>query len=168
VAEEQVIVVNERDEPVGVVGKTAAHRDGILHRAISVFIFDETGRMLLQQRAFDKYHSPGLWSNACCSHPRPGEGNGEAAERRLLEEMGIRTALEFKTTFTYRAEFSNGLIEHEVDHVFTGVANDQPVINPAEAAGYRWQYAEEILKEISADESRFTKWFVIAMRMLKW
>ncbi|HNK86555.1 MAG TPA: isopentenyl-diphosphate Delta-isomerase, partial [Flavobacteriales bacterium] len=117
---EQVTLVNERDEVIGRMEKLEAHRVGALHRAFSIFIFNREGRLLLQQRADGKYHSPGLWTNSCCGHPRPGEPTMKAAQRRLHEELGIRCELTEEFTFSYRAEFGNGLIEHELDHVFFG------------------------------------------------
>ena len=118
--EQQVILVNERDEPIGVIGKMEAHKQGVLHRAFSVFIFNSKGEILLQQRAFNKYHSAGLWTNACCSHPQPGEDSLSAALRRLNEEMGFQTSLEKVFDFIYKVSFDNGLIENEFDHVFIG------------------------------------------------
>ena len=119
-----MILVNERDEPLGSMEKMEAHRKGALHRAFSVFIFNSRGEMLLQQRALKKYHSGGLWTNACCSHPRPGETNEAAALRRLREEMGFDTSLQQIFSFTYRASFNNGLTEHEYDHVFAGIYDE--------------------------------------------
>ena len=118
---EQVILVNENDQEVGTMEKMEVHRLGVLHRAFSVFIFNERGQMLLQQRAMQKYHSAGLWTNACCSHPRPGEEVGSAASRRLNEELGFATALNPIFNFVYKATFENGLTEHEFDHVFFGI-----------------------------------------------
>jgi isopentenyl-diphosphate Delta-isomerase len=161
---EEVVLVDTQDRPTGVMEKMEAHRRGLLHRAFSVFIFNGRGEMLLQKRAQAKYHSPGLWSNACCSHPRPGEDVHAAAMRRLREETGLTTALHRKTSFIYRTEFANGLTEHEFDHVFTGVTDEQPTLNVEEASDYRWLAPELIRREIADDESRFTSWFVIAMR----
>ena len=137
--QEEVILVNERDEPTGTMEKMEAHRNAILHRAFSIFIFNAKGEMLLQQRAKNKYHSPGLWTNACCSHPRPGEEIKEAATRRLKEELGFVAELTKIFEFTYRHEFDNGLTEYEFDHVFTGTYNH--FIFPAkdEVADYCWQ-----------------------------
>jgi isopentenyl-diphosphate delta-isomerase len=118
---EQVILVNEQDQPVGACEKMSAHEQGLLHRAFSVFIFNSRGRLLLQQRSKGKYHSGGLWTNTCCSHPRPGETTEDAAYRRLQEEMGFQTELFHAFTFTYRAELDKELVEHEIDHVFTGI-----------------------------------------------
>ncbi|MEI9946718.1 MAG: isopentenyl-diphosphate Delta-isomerase [Chitinophagaceae bacterium] len=130
--EEQVIVVNEADEPIGVAGKMEAHRKGILHRAFSIFIFNSKGEMLLQQRALNKYHSGSLWTNACCSHPKPEEDTTVAAERRLKEEMGFDTPIEKVFDFVYRAEFENGLTEHEFDHVYAGEYNGEINFNKEE------------------------------------
>jgi isopentenyl-diphosphate delta-isomerase len=160
---EQVILVDSKDKQIGVMEKLEAHQKGMLHRAFSVFIFNSEGEMLLQQRAAEKYHSPGLWTNACCSHPRPGEETLAAANRRLYEEMGIRSVLEFKTTFIYRSEFKNGLIEHELDHVFTGHANDGPKINREEVQDYKWLKLESIKNLIQNEPEKFTTWFRIAM-----
>src|SRR5690348_5807899 len=117
---EQVVLVNEEDQEVGTMEKMEAHRRGVLHRAFSVFIFNKQGEMLLQQRAQEKYHSGGLWTNACCSHPRPGEEVSEGAGRRLVEELGFETELQPVFNFVYKANFENGLIEHEFDHVYFG------------------------------------------------
>lgn len=117
---EEVILVNEKDEPIGTMEKLEAHQKGALHRAFSVFLFNPKGELLLQRRALHKYHSAGLWTNTCCSHPRPGEETSAAAHRRLKEEMGMEADLRFMTSFQYRSEFENGLTEHEFDHVFIG------------------------------------------------
>ena len=124
----EVILVDEQDQEIGVMEKMEAHRQGLLHRAFSVFIFNEKGEMLLQQRSLDKYHSGGLWTNACCSHPRPGEDIQRAAQRRLHEELGFVTSIEEIFDFIYKSPFDNGLTEHEFDHVFIGVYDD--VIEP--------------------------------------
>ncbi len=130
--EEQVILVDEQDNQIGLAPKMEAHIKGLLHRAFSIFIFDEKGHLLLQQRALEKYHSAGLWTNTCCSHPRNNETTIEAAQRRLQEEMGMTCRLREIFSFVYRAELENELIEHEFDHVFIGVTNDLPTINPEE------------------------------------
>ena len=144
--------------------KMEAHRKGELHRAISVFIFNSAGEMLLQKRATGKYHSGGLLTNACCSHPRPGEGVHEAARRRLREEMGLQAELEPKGTFIYRTEFGNGLTEHELDHVFEGVTDSVPVVNSQEADGFYYMNLAEIKKRIEQNPGQFTSWFRIAMK----
>jgi isopentenyl-diphosphate Delta-isomerase len=163
---DEVILVDEKDAPCGTMEKMEAHRKGVLHRAFSVFIFNSKGEMLLQQRAFSKYHSGGLFSNACCSHPRPGEDTLDAAHRRLKEEMGIETELHYKTSFVYRATFENGLTEHEYDPVYTGVCDDEPAINPFEVASYKWLDADELKKEIGLHPERFSYWFRMAIEKL--
>ena len=156
---ENVILVDEQDRAVGTMEKMEAHRKGRLHRAFSVFVFDNQSRLLLQQRALHKYHSAGLWTNTCCSHPRADEDTQHAAIRRLQEEMGMQTDLVGAFTFHYRAVFENGLIEHELDHVFLGTSNETPVINPDEVAGFRWLGLAEIEQEVAAQPDRFTAWF---------
>lgn len=144
---------------MGTMEKMEAHVKGVLHRAISVFIFNSKGEMLLQQRAHGKYHSPGLWTNTCCSHPAPGEASLAAAERRLQEEMGLTCRLEHAFWFQYKASFDNGLIEHELDHVFIGHTDETPTPNPEEAAS--WQYASPaaIREEMEENPARYTVWF---------
>lgn len=157
--EDKVILVDERDNVIGEMGKTEAHERGLLHRAISVFIFDDQNRLLLQQRAHHKYHSAGLWTNTCCSHPAVGESALAAAHRRLNEEMGLETDLQFAFNFQYRTAFDNGLIEHELDHVFIGHSDKEPLINTEEAAGYRWLSLAEIEQQIEENPESFTVWF---------
>ncbi len=156
---ENVILVDERDEPIGTMEKLEAHRKGVLHRAISVFIFNREGRLLLQQRALHKYHSGGLWTNTCCSHPAPGESTHAAAHRRLQEEMGMEIPLTFAFTFLYHAPFANGLVEHELDHVFIGYTDASPVINPEEVAQSRWVSLAEIDAEVASNPEAYTAWF---------
>ncbi len=156
---EQVILVDEHDRAIGTMEKLEAHQKGLLHRAISVFIFDGQERLLLQQRAPHKYHSAGLWTNTCCSHPAPGESTLDAAHRRLEEEMGMRTLLTFAFTFCYRTAFDNGLIEHELDHVFVGYTDESPIPNPTEVAAYRWADRATIDQENSKNPEAYTAWF---------
>ena len=134
-SEEMLILVDENDNQIGTMGKMEVHRKGLLHRAFSVFIINEKNELLLQQRAFSKYHSPGLWTNTCCSHQHEGETSIQAAKRRLNQEMGINTSLEFLFSFIYKAEFENGLIEHEFDHVIFGRSNQDPKIDKKTGPG---------------------------------
>jgi isopentenyl-diphosphate delta-isomerase len=165
---EQVILVDEQDRETGTMEKMQAHREGKLHRAFSVFIFDTAGRLLLQRRAEGKYHSPGLWTNTCCSHPRPGETNEEAASRRLQEEMGIRCELKEVFSFTYKAAVENGLTEHEYDHVFFGTCNDVPVINKEEVSEWKYESLAAIASDIKLHPDHYTVWFRLVFdRMLK-
>ena len=159
--EEQVILVNERDEPIGLMGKMEAHEKGLLHRAFSVFIFNSKQEVLLQQRAACKYHSPNLWTNTCCSHPRAGETNQQAGERRLQEEMGLQVPLREVFSFIYKAPFDNGLTEHEYDHVLVGYSDAQPQINPEEVASWKWLSLEAIKEDILQAPERYTAWFKI-------
>jgi isopentenyl-diphosphate delta-isomerase len=163
----EVILVNENDEPIGKMEKMEAHRRGVLHRAFSVFIFDKQGRMLLQRRAMNKYHSGGLWTNACCSHPKPGEVTIDAARKRLKEEMGFETEIKPLFTFTYNAEFENGLIEHEFDHVFTGVYSGDITPDKHEVMDFRYASMDEIQTELQHHPEIFTAWFKIAYPNLR-
>lgn len=160
---DEVILVDDRDRETGTMEKLEAHRRGLLHRAFSVFVFDSGGRMLLQRRAEGKYHSPGLWTNTCCSHPRPHETKEKAARRRLKEEMGLDLELDYKTHFIYRAEFDNGLTEHEFDHVFTALSNSDPRPDPKEVGDWKWLSPKEIKELIASEPDAFTPWFRIAM-----
>ncbi len=159
---ELVILVDENDNEIGVMEKMQAHEEAALHRAFSVFIFNSKGQLILQQRALDKYHSPGLWTNTCCSHPKPGEDTKHAAHRRMMEEMGFDCEFKEAFSFVYKADFSNNLTEHEVDHVFIGVSDKLPIINPAEVASYRMADLKEIRKEMDENPEMFTEWFKIA------
>lgn len=161
-----VVLVDASDRELGVMEKMDAHVQGILHRAFSVFIYNNKGEMLLQQRADAKYHSAGLWTNACCSHPLPGEDLVTAANRRLKEELGIQADLTSVFSFIYRADLENGLIEHEFDHVLVGVCNDDPVLNPDEVKACRWLSDESICKLLEETPENFTAWFKIAFPML--
>lgn len=160
---EQVVLVDERDRDLGHMEKLAAHREGMLHRAFSVFIFNSKGHLLLQQRAKGKYHSPGLWTNTCCGHPRPGESTQLAAERRLKEEMGITAPLAPVMRFAYRAELGGGLIEHELDHVLIGEYDRDPLPDPSEAMDWRWVDKAELDKELAAHPALFTAWFPLCV-----
>ena len=159
--EEQVILVDEQDNPIGLMGKLEAHQKAVLHRAFSVFILNDKGELMLQQRAAGKYHSPNLWTNTCCSHPREGETTVEAGKRRLQEEMGFVTDLTDVQTFIYKAPFDNGLTEHELDHILIGYYNEAPNINPDEVGDWCWELPENIKKDIAAHPHRYTEWFKI-------
>jgi isopentenyl-diphosphate Delta-isomerase len=159
---EQVILVNTKDEPTGTMDKMEAHRKALLHRAFSVFIFNKKGEMLLQQRALKKYHSAGLWSNACCGHPRPNEDVLQAAQRRLSEELGIKTALTKAFDFIYKTEFENGLTEYEFDHVFTGYCDEKISPEENEVKDFCFKTLPEIETSLQSHPSKYTEWFHIA------
>ena len=163
----EVILVDNNDVAIGSMNKMEAHEKALLHRAFSVFIFNSRGEMLLQQRADKKYHSGGLWTNACCSHPSPGEDTAEAAVRRLKEELGFTTALKKAFTFTYRTDFENGLTENEFDHVYTGIYDGRIVADVDEVKGYRFMPMHEIETSIEIDPAKYTSWFVIAFPEIK-
>lgn len=158
---EEVILVDTNDVPLGTMPKMEAHEKAILHRAFSVFILNKEGQLMLQQRALSKYHSPGLWTNTCCSHQRLGETNIEAGTRRLQEEMGIKTPLKELFSFVYKATFDNGLTEHEFDHVILGYYDSEPIINHEEVTNWKWMNLEEIIKEIKTTPDNYTAWFKI-------
>ncbi|WP_055437429.1 isopentenyl-diphosphate Delta-isomerase [Lacinutrix algicola] len=160
-AEEKVILVNEKDEQIGLMPKMEAHEKAILHRAFSVFIFNDKNELMLQQRALSKYHSPGLWTNTCCSHQRDGESNLEAGTRRLQEEMGFVAPLEEKMSFIYKAPFDNGLTEHELDHIMVGNYNEIPNINKEEVEAWKWMPLEMVKKDIKQQPEIYTAWFKI-------
>ena len=159
---EQVILVNEQDVEAGTMEKMEAHKKGLLHRAFSIFIFNSKGEMLLQQRAISKYHSGGLWTNSCCSHPRPGEDTMAAAQRRLQEEMGFTTRLEKIFDLTYRADFNNGLTEYEFDHIFTGEHDGAIDFDQHEAMDYCYKSLEEVSHSLRQQPQKFTQWFQLA------
>jgi isopentenyl-diphosphate delta-isomerase len=159
---QEVILVNEQDEEVGTMEKMEAHKQAALHRAFSVFIFNTKGEMLLQQRARNKYHSAGLWTNACCSHPSPGEETLSAANRRLVEEMGFSTDLEKMFEFTYKTQYDNGLTEHEFDHVFSGVYDGKITPDPEEVTDYCFKNLQDIEDSLLSHPSKYTSWFHIA------
>jgi len=162
--EEQVILVNEQDEQLGLMPKMEAHEKASLHRAFSVFIFNGKGELLLQQRAKEKYHSPLLWTNTCCSHQRNGETNLEAGKRRLQEEMGFACNLKEVFWFVYKAPFDNGLTEHELDHVMVGYYDNDPVINREEVESFQWMQMEDVEKDIAQNSERYTEWFKIIFK----
>ena len=162
-----IILVDEDDRELGTGEKMNIHREGILHRAFSIFVFDSTGRLLLQQRSTSKYHSGGLWTNTCCSHPFPGEAVETAAIRRLREEMGFETPLKKVFHFVYRAELDQGLTEHEFDHVFVGEFEGQVRINPDEVRDHIYRDMRDLKQEMNDHPSRFTAWFLIAFPRLE-
>ena len=160
---DKVILVDIDDNPVGTEEKLKAHEMALLHRAFSVFVFNSKGELMLQQRAMHKYHSPGLWTNTCCSHPRPEENTLDAAHRRLKEEMGFDCDLEWKFSFVYKASFDNGLTEHEFDHVFFGSFSGEPKINPDEVHAWKWIAMKDLIELMKANPAEYTVWFRIAM-----
>jgi isopentenyl-diphosphate delta-isomerase len=166
---QEVILVSAQDSEVGVMEKIKAHQEGLLHRAFSIFIFDKSGRMLLQQRAAEKYHGGLLWTNACCSHPYPNEKVEDAAIRRLNEELGFETPLKKVFCFTYRAEVENGLIEHEYDHVFVGEYEDQIAPDATEVAAVAYHNMNDISVMLKEQPDLFTVWFRLAFpQMERW
>lgn len=156
-----MILVNQNDEEIGTMPKMEAHEKAVLHRAFSVFIMNAKGETMLQQRAAEKYHSPLLWTNTCCSHQRLGESNIEAGKRRLQEEMGFQTDLKELFSFIYKAPFANGLTEHELDHVMMGFFEGDPQINKEEVANWKWMRPEDIKKDIQSSPHEYTAWFKI-------
>jgi len=163
---EEVILVDEFDNSIGTMEKLEAHQKGVLHRAFSIFLFNKQGELLIQRRSLIKYHSAGLWTNTCCSHPRPNEKTLDAAKRRLKEEMGIETELIYKTHFTYKAKFENNLTEFEFDHIFTGIYNKSPEINPEEVDDFNWISLTDLKEKIKINPETFTVWFKIAVEKL--
>jgi isopentenyl-diphosphate delta-isomerase len=159
--EEQVILVNELDQQIGLMSKLEAHEKAILHRAFSVFVLNDKNEIMLQQRAHQKYHSPLLWTNTCCSHQRDGETNIQAGSRRLFEEMGFKTELKELFSFIYKAPFDNGLTEHELDHVMIGYYNDAPKINTEEVEDWKWMKIEDIQEDMISNPESYTVWFKI-------
>jgi isopentenyl-diphosphate delta-isomerase len=159
---EHVILVNEQDQQIGIMEKMAAHIVPRLHRAFSIFIFNSKGELLLQQRALDKYHSPGLWTNTCCSHPRNGETLQEATTRRLQEEMGMTCDMHEVFTFIYKAPVGLGLIEHEFDHVWFGQSDEEPEINHEEVEAWKYMSISDIEADMKQHPECYTEWFKIS------
>ncbi|MBC7640966.1 MAG: isopentenyl-diphosphate Delta-isomerase [Flavobacterium sp.] len=159
--EENVILVNEQDEQIGLMPKLEAHQKAVLHRAFSVFILNKNNEIMLQQRAHHKYHSPMLWTNTCCSHQRDGETNLQAGTRRLFEEMGFETELKQLFHFIYKAPFDNGLTEHELDHVMIGYFDQNPVINTDEVEDWKWMKIEDVKIDMMQYPELYTIWFKI-------
>jgi isopentenyl-diphosphate Delta-isomerase len=160
---EKVVLVDEDDNPTGTMEKMEAHEKGLLHRAFSVFIFNNNGDMLLQQRAFSKYHSGGLWTNTCCSHPREGEATIEAAHRRLQEEMGFDCEIKKAFDFIYKKELDKGLTEHELDHVFIGEFEGEFRFNPEEVNAVAYVPVQEVLDQVVRNPQKYTEWFKICL-----
>lgn len=163
---ENVILVNENDEEIGIMEKLQAHQEGKLHRAFSVFVFNDKNQLLLQQRNPKKYHSGGLWTNTCCGHPRPNEKNKEAASRRLFEEMGFKIPLQKEFLFTYKANFENGLIENEIDHVYYGKFNNFPEPNPLEVSDWKFINWDVLVKDLELNPQNYTVWFKICVEKI--
>jgi len=160
--EKKVVLVDKSGNQIGLMPKLEAHQKGILHRAFSIFLFNSENQILLQRRSLIKYHSAGLWTNTCCSHPRDGEDIIDAGKRRLYEEMGIKTELKKEFEFTYKEVLGNGLTEHEFDHVLIGNFNGNPILNKDEVEDWKWMSLEEIKKDINENQEDYTVWFVIA------
>lgn len=158
---EFVVLVDQDDQKLGLMEKQQAHVAGLLHRAFSVFVFNSKGELMIQQRAASKYHSPTLWTNTCCSHPRDNETYEQAAHRRLEEEMGFDCELEYKFNFIYKAHLENDLIEHELDHVFIGTFDNEPKLNPDEVMAYRWVELDDLKKDMEKNPQNYTAWFKI-------
>jgi len=155
----EIILVNEFDDEIGTGEKLWVHQEGLLHRAFSVLIFNEDNELLIHQRALDKYHSGGLWTNTCCGHPNAGEEIQEAAVRRLREEMGFTSDLSFLYRFSYKVSFENGLVENEIDHVFVGTYEGDFEVDPAEVVDYKWVSVPKILKDVKHSSAEYTYWF---------
>lgn len=162
-----LILVDDNDNEIGLMEKLAAHQQGRLHRAFSVFIFNSNGELLLQQRADNKYHSAGLWSNTCCSHPIHGEPINVTIKKRLREEMGIECDIDFQFSFIYKKEFENGLTEHEFDHVYFGISDNFPVINPLEAKDWKYISLHKLQMDISENPNDYSAWLKICLHEVK-
>jgi isopentenyl-diphosphate delta-isomerase len=165
--EQMIVLVDEADNEVGLMEKMEVHQKGLLHRAFSVFVFNSKNEMLLQRRAASKYHSGGLWTNTCCSHPYPGECVADAAKRRLHEEMGFTTELDFAFNFTYKASLDKGLIEHEFDHVFLGSYDGEVKLNFSEVGDYCFKTMNDLKQDLSIHPLKYTTWFRIAFPLLE-
>ena len=164
----EVQLVDAEDNPNGSMEKLEAHEKGTLHRALSVLIINSKKEILLQRRALGKYHSPGLWTNTCCSHPYPGEDPNEAAKRRLQEEMGMSSELTFLFKFQYKCDFENGLIEHELDHVFIGKTDDTPHLNTDEAMAFKWMSIENLEQDMLSYPKNYTFWFKLIIEQYRY
>ena len=159
--EDLLILVDENDKEIGSLEKTPVHEQGLLHRAFSLFIFNSNNELLLQQRADEKYHSPGLWTNTCCSHPRQGESMEDAIQRRLSEEMGMACDLTFQFSFIYKHKFANGLTEHELDHVYFGYSDQQPNPDPEEVKGWKYINMDDLQRELELHPEGYSPWLKI-------
>jgi isopentenyl-diphosphate Delta-isomerase len=158
---EKVVLVDEKDSPIGLMEKMKAHMNGSLHRAVSVFIFNSNGEMLLQKRALHKYHSAGIWSNAACTHPKENETTLTAAKRRLMEEIGLESELDYAFSFIYKAHLDNGLIEHELDHVFIGFSDNSPKINQEEVCDWKYISESDLKTKLISNPDEYSEWFKI-------
>lgn len=161
--ENNVILVDEYDNEIGVYEKLKAHEEGRLHRAFSIFVFNSRGELLLQRRAIEKYHSGGLWTNTVCSHPHPGEDIIESAKARLMEEMGFRTEVHELFSFLYKSDYENGLTEHEFDHVFIGYYNDAPAPVAEEVMDYKWIILPDLVEDMRDKPDEYTSWFKLIL-----
>lgn len=164
---EKVILVDTNDKPIGTMEKMEAHEKGLLHRAFSIFVFNQKKELLIHQRAFEKYHSGGLWTNTCCSHPRENETTEAAAHRRLVEEMGFDCSLEKRFDFIYKATLDKGLTEHEFDHVFIGEYEAEIIPNPNEVAAWKYIALDKLYKDVAENPEHYTAWFKIALEQFK-
>jgi isopentenyl-diphosphate Delta-isomerase len=164
---EQVVLVDTEDIEIGVMEKLEAHQTGQLHRALSVLVFNSKGEMLLQKRASNKYHSGGLWTNACCSHPRPNEKVAYAAKRRLKEEIGLDGTPTFFYKFIYKVDLDHGMTEHEFDHVFTCTTDQLPILNEKEAEAYKYIKMSTLANDINQHPESYTFWFKIIIDRIK-
>ncbi len=162
----KVVLVNNDDEITGSAPKLEAHHTGLLHRAFSVVIYNSKGEILLQQRALEKYHSAGLWSNTCCSHPQPGENIQDSAEQRLYEEMSFRAQLKYAGKFQYRVSLENNMVENEIDYVFTGHYDGPVSPDPDEVAQYKWVSPDLLLRELEAAPHLYTYWLPLVLKMI--
>jgi isopentenyl-diphosphate delta-isomerase len=163
---EDIILVNEQDERIGLGEKLAVHEKGLLHRAFSVLVYNSKGELLIQQRAQTKYHWPGIWANSCCSHPKPDEKTSDAAHRRLQEELGFDCPVEEQFSFHYTATYNNGLIENEIDHVFYGTYDGEVKPNPEEVQDYAWVAPETVLEDVRANPQKYCPWFIIILEKI--
>jgi isopentenyl-diphosphate delta-isomerase len=165
--QEYVILVDEQDKELGMMEKMQAHLEGKLHRALSIFVFNSKKQLLLQKRANNKYHSAGLWTNTCCSHPRKNEAVETAANRRLQEEMGMSCELQYQFNFIYKAQLENNLTEHELDYVYTGFSDVTPITNTGEVSAYRYASIEEIENDLKLNPQNYTAWFALIFKRVK-